>query len=177
VYDERSDESLMADYAAGSADAFDELFRRYEPIACAWFRRRVASEDRAWDLYQELFLRLHRARHTYDPSRPFRPWFFQVARSVLIDDVRRAFRARELPLDETSSAATAGDAEREVAAREEATQQLGRLSAESAHVVVGSLVLGRGYGDLAAEIGKSRDAVKQIASRALRKLRTGWTPG
>lgn len=173
---DESDEALMSAYASGSPAAFDELFRRYERRAWAFFRRRVASADRASDLYQELFLRVHRFRDTYDPSRAFAPWFFQVARNVLIDDTRRAFRAREQPLGDDVSATPEGDAERTVAARESAAQQLGELTEEGARVLVGSKLLGQDYGEIAREIGKTRDAVKQIASRSLRRLRGASSP-
>ncbi len=100
--EEVHDETLMERYVEGDAVAFDELFRRYERRAFAFFARRTRSADRAEDLYQELFLRIHRARHAYDPRRPFAPWLFQIAHHLLIDDKRRAFRNHEVPLDESA---------------------------------------------------------------------------
>ena len=85
---ELRDETLMDRYVHGDTAAFDELFRRYERQAFAFFIRRTRSADRSEDLYQELFLRIHRARHTYDARRAFAPWFFQIAHHLLIDDVR-----------------------------------------------------------------------------------------
>lgn len=70
---ELSDETLMAAYRDGDAVAFEELFRRYESRAYGFFLKRTASPERAQDLYQELFLRVHRARDRYDPARPFCP--------------------------------------------------------------------------------------------------------
>src|SRR5262245_31872249 len=94
------DEVLMERYARGDSVAFDELFRRYEPQAYAFFLKRTRSPERARDLYQELFLRIHRARAVYDPSRPFAPWFFHIAHHLLLDDQQRAYRSREMPLDD-----------------------------------------------------------------------------
>ena len=85
-----SDETLMGRYVAGDSAAFNELFRRYERRAFAYFVKRTRSRERAQALYQELFLRLHRARDVYDSGRPFAPWFFQIAHHLLIDDERRA---------------------------------------------------------------------------------------
>jgi RNA polymerase sigma factor (sigma-70 family) len=92
------DEALMERYADGDAQAFDELFRRYEPRAYAFFLRRTGSPERARDLYQELFLRIHRARDRYDRGRPFAPWLFRIAQRLWIDDQRRAHRSYEVPL-------------------------------------------------------------------------------
>ena len=32
---------------------------------------------------------IHLARHTYDPSRPFRPWMFAIVRHKTIDILRK----------------------------------------------------------------------------------------
>ena len=91
---DQTDEVLMRRYARGDFSAFDELFRRFEPRAFAYFLKRTRSRERAQDLYQELFLRLHRNRHGYDPDRAFAPWFFQIARLRLEETPAAAGRNR-----------------------------------------------------------------------------------
>ena len=167
----RSDGELMDLYARGSQSAFEELFRRYEGLAYGYFLRRVRCEARARDLYQELFLRLHRFRHRYDPSRPFEPWFFQLAHRVLIDEWRRRHRQVEVDLDEARLESPVADPERSAAARDESERQLERLSPEEARILVDAKVLGLGHAEIAAALSKSVAAVKQIASRSLRRLR------
>src|SRR5262245_22753858 len=93
-----SDEALMERYANGDAAAFEALFQRYELRAFSYFVKRTGSRDRAQDLYQELFLRVHRARHAFDPGREFAPWFFHIAHHLLIDDERRGYRSKEVCL-------------------------------------------------------------------------------
>ena len=168
---EVADEILMERYVNGDAAAFDELFRRYEPRAYAFFIKRTRSRERAQDLYQELFLRIHRARDTYDPARAFTPWFFQIAHRLLIDDQRRAHRSHELPLGYGEPRAQRFGHNDEVADREQLSQILGALSAEERHVLVSTKVEGIGYPELAAHLGKSVDAVKKMASRAMQRLR------
>jgi RNA polymerase sigma-70 factor (ECF subfamily) len=165
------DEALMARYAEGEEGAFNELFRRFERRAYIYFRRRTGSEARAWDLYQELFLRLHRFRHTYDPSQTFAPWFFQVANRVFIDDCRRSFRSREVALTESPAPARDADAENRAGEVELLDLLLGTLSMEQAQVVLAAKVQGMGYAEIASKLGKSVDCVKQVGSRALRALR------
>jgi RNA polymerase sigma-70 factor (ECF subfamily) len=166
-----ADSELMELYAQGSEAAFDELFRRYEGRAYGYFLRRVRCEARARDLYQELFLRLHRFRNTYDPGRPFEPWFFRVARSVIVDEWRQQERRAEVTLIEAELRSPDADAEGVVAAREEAEHALGMLSPEHARVLVDAKVRGLEHGEIAAALSKSVDAVKQTASRSLRRLR------
>jgi RNA polymerase sigma-70 factor (ECF subfamily) len=163
----------MRRYADGDQAAFDELFRRYEPRAYAFFYRRTGSGDRAEDLYQELFLRLHRSRTSYDPARPFAPWFFQIARRLLIDDLRRAFRSNEVPVAASETSESAPDAEERMGYVEQARGLLAELSAEERRVLVAAKVEGVSYGELARDLGKSTDAVKKLASRAMQRLRAG----
>jgi len=165
------DGELMGLYADGSQGAFQELFRRYEGRAYAYFLRRVRSDAQARDLYQELFLRLHRFRDTYDASRPFEPWFFHIAHRVLIDDWRRRHRQAEVGLNEALLESPGADPERSAAARHESQRQLARLSPEEARILVDAKVRGLEYSEIAAALSKSVAAVKQIASRSLRRLR------
>lgn len=164
-----SDESLMAEYAAGRVEAFEELFRRYEQTAYAFFVKRVGSQDQARDLYQELFLRVHRGRHAYDPRRPFTPWFFQIAHRLLVDDFRRAFRHHETLLGNVLDSAAGG--EDSLPIRCDLEQMMSGLSAEEQYVLRSAKLTGDGYREIAADLGKSVDAIKKIASRAMEKLR------
>jgi RNA polymerase sigma-70 factor (ECF subfamily) len=165
------DELLMARYADGDARAFDELFRRYEPRAYAFFLKRTGSPQRAEDLYQGLFLRIHRARDRYDPARPFAPWFFRIARRLVVDDVRRAFRAHEVPLHDRDPQAEVRGSEDRLASRERVDRLLARLSPEERYVLVTAKVGGVGYPDLAEDLGRSAAAVRKMASRAMQRLR------
>ena len=81
-----SDADLMERYSRGDRAAFQLLFRRYRRQVFEFFRRRTQSPERAADLTQELFLRVHSARATFRSDRPFQPWFFRIARHLCIDE-------------------------------------------------------------------------------------------
>lgn len=168
---ELPDEALMKLYAAGHGEAFDELFRRFEAPAYAFFLRRTRSPDCARDLYQELFLRVHLARDSYDPRRPFTPWFFQIARNLLIDDRRRAYRSAEVAIGDRDPAAEQIASDDQLSARREVHDVLSGLSAAERLILVSSSVHGVGYSRLATDLGKSVDAIKKIASRAMQRVR------
>lgn len=174
---EGADESLMSRYAAGDLEAFDELFRRYEPRAYAFFFRRTGSRERAEDLYQELFLRIHRARDTYDPSRAFSPWFFRIAHRLLVDDIRRAFRNREVPLDARDLRSEAADVESVLADRDQIDHLLAGLTLGERHVLVSSKLADATYSDVAERTGRSVAAVKKMASRAMQRIRLSEARG
>jgi RNA polymerase sigma-70 factor (ECF subfamily) len=169
--EETTDETLMARYASGDAAAFDEIFRRYEPRAYAYFAKRTGSRERAEDLYQELFLRIHRARDAFDPSRSFAPWFFQIAHRLWIDDQCRAHRSREVPIEDREPVSPSREGAARAVEREDLARALGSLTAEERFVLVSAKLEGRPYSELAAGLGKSADAVKKMASRALQRVR------
>ena len=169
-----SDENLMAEYAAGKVESFDELFRRYERAAYSFFVKRTGSPERARDLYQELFLRVHRARDAYDSTRPFTPWFFRIAHRLLVDDFRRAFRHREVPFDDALVSAAGG--EQSFVDRDELARLMSELTPEERYVLCSSKLAGTEHSEIAAQLGKSADAVKKMASRAMQKLRSRADP-
>ena len=173
---EEPDEILMARYAAGDLEAFDELYQRYERRAYFYFLKQTDSPQCAEDLFQELFLRIHRARNCYDPERAFAPWFFQIANHLLIDDRRRAFRRYELPIDGHDPPVEQLGSEAQVADREQVDQLLRTLSPQERYVVLEAKVKGIGYSALATRLGKSEDAVKKMASRAIQQLRSAAPP-
>lgn len=63
-----------------------------------------------------------------------------------------------------------------LADREEVDSLLRALNSGERYVLVSAKVEGVGYPDLAADLGKSVDAVKKMASRATRRLRGTFAP-
>ena len=90
----RSDEQLMIEFSHGSADAFAELFSRYQQQLFGFFRRRVANTARAEELTQDTFLAVVHASGRYIPSATFRTWLYAIGYAILRADRRKtAFRA------------------------------------------------------------------------------------
>lgn len=160
----------MDRYSLGDRRAFDQLFERYERRAYAYFLNRTRSPDRAQDLYQELFLRVHRFRRAFDRKRKFSSWFFQIANRVAIDELRRVTRSGLAPLEDADTS-VAPAAEVGALNRELVERALSRLTREHAEILVAAKVEGLPYGVIALRAGRSTVAVKQIVSRALRGLR------
>ncbi len=166
------DEMLMELYARGDVEAFQELFRRYERRAYSFFWKRTRSADRTADLFQDLFLRVHRFRETYRSEFRFASWFFQVADNVFMDHLRLQFRLREETIDDRKELSVPANAEWCVSNREAVEFALAGLSDEQTRVLVAAKVEGFEYPEVAEALGKSVDAVKQLASRTLRRLRS-----
>jgi RNA polymerase sigma-70 factor, ECF subfamily len=80
---------FMARLQQGDADACRELLDDIGPSLINFLRRRVADPHELEDVYQEVFMAIFEARHTYEPGRPFEPWLFAIARNIAADYSRR----------------------------------------------------------------------------------------
>lgn len=182
-----SDEVLMAAYQAGNQAAFTELYERHGGSVYAFLARRVPNRALADDLYQEVFLRVHRARQTYDSSRPFRAWLFGIVHNLLIDSLRERGRTPRIQLldearssgsDEIDVASPSTSPEDEASGRE-AARALGHavraLPADEATVLMLARIEGLSYEDIALVVGRSAAATKQLAYRALKRVRAEMT--
>jgi RNA polymerase sigma factor (sigma-70 family) len=90
--------TLMREAQAGDGAAYARLLQAIQPmlqkIICRqWPAASVTDRD---DLLQEILLRIHAARATYDPARPFIPWLKTIAMNQTIDFMRKQSRQSAL---------------------------------------------------------------------------------
>lgn len=88
-------ESLMREYVEGSERAFDELYRRLTPKLFGYLLRLTHHRERAEDLLQVTYSKIHRARASYLEDAPLLPWVLAIARRAYFDDVRARRSRRE----------------------------------------------------------------------------------
>ncbi len=84
--------ALMVRYQRGEARAFDALTALVGPTLFRFFAHSTPDRENAEDLYQETWLKVHHARHTYRPGEPLMPWLYGIARHVGADHRRRYAR-------------------------------------------------------------------------------------
>ncbi|MBI2087885.1 MAG: sigma-70 family RNA polymerase sigma factor [Deltaproteobacteria bacterium] len=177
-----TDEKLMTMYAGGDASAFRELFSRYEKRIYNFFLRRLGDPDRAADLFQETFLRLHQNRRRFDSRYPFTAWFYTIANNLVRDELRRKrgvqFDAMEAE-DSLPPSRLAGPEESMAAAefKEKLERALEMLSQAQKEVLILSRFEGLKHGVIARITGRSEVAVRQLLYRALQNLRGHLTEG
>jgi RNA polymerase sigma-70 factor (ECF subfamily) len=85
----QTDEQLMVEFARGSSNAFDALFRRYRQPLFGFFRRRVTDPSQAEELTQETFLVVLRAASKYEACALFRTYLYAIGFKIL-----RAYRRK-----------------------------------------------------------------------------------
>ena len=92
---------LMRAAQDGDSAAYDRLLREVLPELRAFVGARLRDASASEDVVQNVLFSIHRARHTFQPGRPFGPWMRAIARNAVIDAQRaRSLRLkRELPLE------------------------------------------------------------------------------
>jgi len=96
---ENTDKSLIDAHCQGDKTAFGELVRRYGDSVLGYLTRMTGSRERAEDLFQETFKRVHEKAHTLRGNR-FKPWLFTIATNVAIDGMRRRRRLQVVSLNQ-----------------------------------------------------------------------------
>jgi len=92
-----TDEQLMQWYRGGDADAFDRLYARYRGPLYRYVLRQCGGCAEADELFQDVWLRVVRARGQWKASQPFRPWLYRIAHNRVVDH----WRASGSPFEST----------------------------------------------------------------------------
>lgn len=85
--------ALVAAHLAGDPRAFGQLVLRYQTRLLNFVYRMVGDRERAEDLVQEAFIRVHRHLHRYDPSRKFSTWLYTIASNLAKNELRNRRRS------------------------------------------------------------------------------------
>ena len=79
---------LMGSAQSGSEADYRLLLSELSVVIKRYLLSRIGEHDFVEDCVQESLMAIHRARHTYDPSRRFRPWLFAIVKHKPIDMLR-----------------------------------------------------------------------------------------
>ena len=169
VTDRSEDEArwsgLMARTQRGDGAAYEALLGELATVIEAYVRRRFGRPPMLEDLVQECLLALHRARGTYDPRRPFRPWMFTIVHHRVIDVLRR----KEPPMVSLQAAPVVAD-DRDPLALLDGARILQGIGIDQREAIV--LVKYAGYtsGEAAASLGITESALKARLRRGLKAI-------
>jgi RNA polymerase sigma-70 factor (ECF subfamily) len=160
----------MERYQQADMEAAVALIRALSPSLLRYFCTQTGSREKADDLLQETWLRIHRVRLTYRPGEPVMPWVYAIARRVRIDGYRRTRRIarHEVLMDKLPE----GPLETEQRGAPLAFDALVSALPESQREVITMLKAGGlSLEEVARATSSTVGAVKQKAHRAYGRLR------
>lgn len=97
-----SDEELMAQYQKGDESAFQQLLTRHKRGVYGYILRYTGNEQESEEVFQDVFIKMHRAAPNWVPAAKFSTWLYTIVRNLCIDVHRKKRIRRTLSLDATA---------------------------------------------------------------------------
>ncbi|MCB1044271.1 MAG: RNA polymerase sigma factor [Acidobacteria bacterium] len=174
---DRSDEALMADVAVGQLDAFEILVTRHQNRVYRMALQMLANEEDAWDVSQEIFIKIYHARESYTEEAKFTTWLYRIANNAVIDRIRqlkRQSRFQSLEDSVSEPMSDTADALRELAVTEMGERMsaaLMDLSERQRGMVIMKYYEGFSVKEIADVFECADGTVKATLFQAIRNLR------
>jgi len=172
---------LVAAHLAGDARAFQDLVHRFRGRLLNFITRTIGDRERAEDLVQEAFIRVHRHLHRFDQSRNFSTWVYTIASNLAKNELRNRSRSPlilyqslrdsrgeedQRPLQFEDSATRPDDMFANRHLRELVGAAVDRLADHHRQVFVLRELEGRSYEEIAVMTGCNLGTVKSRLNRA-----------
>jgi RNA polymerase sigma-70 factor (ECF subfamily) len=90
----------------GDREAFDEIVRNLERPLFYYVRRLVESDEDAWDVLQQTWVKAFRGLGSLRETKRFRIWLYAIAHRTVMSHHRTAYRSQAV-LDEALGSETA----------------------------------------------------------------------
>jgi RNA polymerase sigma-70 factor (ECF subfamily) len=166
-----ADERLLVEAAQRDPSRFAALYERHFDRVYAYVVRRVRDRDAAEDVTSEVFHKALAGLRRYEwRGAPFGAWLIRIAANAIIDRSKRV--AREVV---DSDQVPEGVTDPDVALVDQwahVFRLIETLPADQRTVIVERYIEERSIREVAARLGKSEGAIKQLQFRALHMLRT-----
>ena len=82
----------MVRYQLADSEATRSLIGAVSPLLYRFLVSQMGSRSEGEDLLQDVWLKIHAARHSYRRGEPVLPWMYAIARHVRVDNYRKRRR-------------------------------------------------------------------------------------
>lgn len=188
---ELDDTALVNAYLAGEDRSFDVLVERYQARLLNFVYRIVGDRERAEDLVQEVFIRVHRHLGRFDRSKKFSTWIYTIASNlgknelrnrarnplVLFTSITQGWDDEERPLEFEDPSARPDDQFRKRHVKELVEESVAQLPKHHREVFVLREIEGRSYEEIAEITNCNLGTVKSRLNRARNSFAEIIEPG
>jgi RNA polymerase sigma-70 factor (ECF subfamily) len=166
--------ALMRQSLNGDQRAYADLLRETVRFLRPFLSKRLSFDSEIEDLLQEILISIHKARHTYDGQRPYKPWAYAIAKFRLQDFLRAHYAdhlRHSVELSEIENNLHENVTE-SVLSYESISGEIQKLPEKQATIL--RLIHQEGYTakEVAAKLDMNESAVKVAAHRAYKVLRS-----
>ncbi len=163
--------ALMIGYQKGSMDDFEGLYAALKQPLLRYLWTFVRNATMAEDLLQDTFFQIHRARQTYTPPRPVRPWVYAITRHVALMHLRSGRRRKEMLADDQLPEVPVPPEMEKFADKATLHRMLSELPDQSQEVLMLHHLLGMSFQEVGQILGIASGTAKVRSHRALKALR------
>jgi RNA polymerase sigma-70 factor (ECF subfamily) len=167
------DELVMREVREGDVGRLEVLFDRHHPAILHYFQYLTSNRALSEDLAQEVFFRILKYRHTYQPDSNFRAWLYQIARHVYASQLDRRKSEVAMPEEAPEIRGTLTPPDREFQKKQEALilrRALAAMPGEKREVLILSRFLDLKHEEIAKVLKCEVGTVKVRVYRAMRDL-------
>lgn len=166
-------ELLMRLSLQGDKQAYAGLLHESARLLKPFLSKRLRFEHEVDDVLQEILLSVHKARHTYDGERPYKPWLYAIARFRLQDHLRQHYADRLRQAEDIADFENVlhDDVTETAISYESISGEIEKLPEKQARILRLMHQQGHTAKETAAQMGMSESAVKVAAHRAYKILR------
>lgn len=166
--------ALMIAGLSGDAAAHRSLLERLSGQLRGYYKGHLDRAGRgpveAEDLVQEALMAIHTRRHTYDPSQPFTPWVYAIARYKFVDYLRRTRTSTQnLPIEDIKEI-SARDDQGHVESSLDLQKLMSSLPLNMRAAVQAVKLDGLSVSEAAVQMGMSESNVKVSVHRGLKAM-------
>lgn len=152
---------------------FEEIFRKYYPSLLAFVERHVGDRDLAKDFVQDVFFKLYESKGEFPTDAGLKSWLYTASRNAALDYIRHLKVRDDHQLLMAESMMYAAEVDETIS--EELAQKINEainsLPPQCSRIVRMSIMEGRKYTEISAELGISMNTIKTQIFRGYKKLR------
>lgn len=166
--DQKTDEQLMKLYQNGDELAFRQLYKRHSSKIYGFIKKRISNEAKVAEIYQEVFIKIHKSKHRFNESFAVLPWLFTVTRTVLIDELRKDKTLKVQQTEYEDHLTTKDSSPTHLI---DTTSLLNQLPAQQQKAIELRYIDDKTFNEIADSLNLSESNVRQIISRGIKRLR------
>lgn len=162
----------MVLYQNGAEKAFQILYQRFSKKIYGYIRKKVQINTD--DIFQEVFIKIHKSKHLYNKTLPVAPWFFTIAKNVITDEIRKTKDSKNRADIDLESLVTQDKVESNFS---QFNPALAQLNEQQRAAIEMRYIDEKTFDEIASHLKTSPLNARKLISRGIKKMKTLFDKG
>jgi len=173
---EWDDEDLMKSYVQGNYQAYEILYSRHKSRVYSYLHKRLKNRELVDELFQNIFLKVHKSRNLYSSKFKFTQWLYTISRNELTDNFRKSNRAEFIKFDESYQSQTTVNDDQENESTIDFSEH-SNLSAKEKSAIELRYIEDKEFKEISELLDTSQSNARKLISRAIKKIKVNLAGG